>query len=157
KSLPLLCPDQTHQLDRNVRFLRLDADFLQRLSRSVVRGVERRRFGSEVGVELLALLLECRRGFLRSRDVLRLLHRSSDTSSGCPRSTDRAGGNSLAPQQRANDRGSDRDRGLNSLAGRLLALPFDHLFRSTEFFVERCLPRRVLAPELIERAIAVFA
>src|SRR5262249_9628795 len=98
--------------------------------------------------------IERRDGFLRPGDVLGLLHRSSDAARGGRRTADRAGRNGLPAQKRADDRRTDRDRGLNTLTRRLLAFRLDHLIRATKFFLEPRLAGRVLAPELVERAIA---
>src|SRR5262249_52943438 len=119
-------------------------------------GIERRRLGREVGIELLALLLDRRHGFLRTRDILGFLHGATDAASGGRRAANRAGRNGLASQQRADDGGAQRDRRLNSLTGGLLAFPLDRLIRSAKFFVERRLTRRVLASELVHRAVAIL-
>src|SRR5262249_33012144 len=59
--------------------------------------------------------------------------------------------------QRAHQRRADRDRRLQLLTGGLIALPLDGLLRAAQLLLERRLPRRVFAPEHLERAVPLFA
>src|SRR5229473_3947084 len=152
---PARGPRERHQPHRDVLARGLEREGLERLGQRVGARAEGVGLGLELGVERGDRLVHRGHRLLGSAHVLGLLEHAPGAAGGGGGPADGGGGDRLAPEEGAQDRGADRDRGLNALRLGLLALARYCLFRAAPPLLQRGHLGRVFLAERLARAIAI--